>query len=158
MPGAGKDYGIVWMPQVNDEVLVAFEQATSAMPYVLGGLWNGVDTIPFDTSKDLDAGKVIPARFISRTKHKITFCESSQDGVDRARRPRAARSTITLDEQNKVFKVAVTGGKVQIRGRRPTSRSRRAADEARGHGPDDDQGRDRRDQLTEGADPWDSPS
>ena len=32
MPGAGPDYGLVWIPQVNDEVLVAFEQGDIALP------------------------------------------------------------------------------------------------------------------------------
>ena len=113
MPGAGKDYGFVWMPEVNDEVLVAFEAGDASRPYIVGGLWNGVDTIPFEKGKDLDAGKVITRSIISRTKHKITFRESSQEAsIELATSGGAV--TITLDEQNKVFKVAVTGGKVQI--------------------------------------------
>jgi phage protein D len=76
-PGAGKDYGVVWMPQVGDEVLVAFEHGDPAHPVVLGGLWNGEDTIPFDTGSDLDNGKVTYCGFTSRTGHKISFFESS---------------------------------------------------------------------------------
>jgi uncharacterized protein involved in type VI secretion and phage assembly len=76
-PGAGKDYGVVWMPQVGDEVLVSFEHGDPARPIVLGGLWNGKDTIPFDTGSDLDNGKVTYCGFTSRTGHKISFFESS---------------------------------------------------------------------------------
>jgi phage protein D len=76
-PGAGKDYGVVWMPQVGDEVLVSFEHGDPAHPIVLGGLWNGKDTIPFDTGSDLDNGKVTYCGFTSRTGHKISFFESS---------------------------------------------------------------------------------
>ena len=113
VPGSGKDYGFVWMPEINDEVLVAFEAGNASRPYIVGGLWNGVDTIPFEKGKDLDAGKVITRSIISRTKHKITFRESSQEAsIELATSGGAV--TITLDEQNKVFKVAVTGGKVQI--------------------------------------------
>ncbi len=50
MPGAGKDYGMVWMPQVDDEVLVAFEHGDSSRPFVIGGLWNGTDTAPLGDS------------------------------------------------------------------------------------------------------------
>ena len=32
MPGAGKDYGMVWIPQVDDEVLVAFEHGDPVAP------------------------------------------------------------------------------------------------------------------------------
>jgi uncharacterized protein involved in type VI secretion and phage assembly len=76
-PGAGKDYGVVWMPQVGDEVLVSFEHGDPSRPFVLAGLWNGQDTIPFDTGSDLDNGKVTYCGFTSRTGHKISFFESS---------------------------------------------------------------------------------
>ena len=45
-PGAGKDRGGTVLPEVGDEVLVAFEQGDFRRPYVLGGLYNGVDTLP----------------------------------------------------------------------------------------------------------------
>ena len=41
--GAGPDSGAVFLPEVNDEVLVAFEFGDIRRPYVLGGLWNGKD-------------------------------------------------------------------------------------------------------------------
>ena len=45
-PGAGKGRGAMVVPEVGDEVLVAFEQGDLRRPYVLGGLYNGVDTAP----------------------------------------------------------------------------------------------------------------
>ena len=39
--GAGPDSGAVFLPEVNDEVLVAFEFGDVRRPYVLGGLFNG---------------------------------------------------------------------------------------------------------------------
>ena len=41
--GAGKDRGQLMLPQVGDEVLVAFEGGDPHKPYVLGALWNGKD-------------------------------------------------------------------------------------------------------------------
>jgi phage protein D len=41
---AGKDRGMLMVPQVGDEVLVGFEQGDVRFPYVLGSLWNGKDT------------------------------------------------------------------------------------------------------------------
>jgi uncharacterized protein involved in type VI secretion and phage assembly len=43
-PGAGKDRGVLMMPCVGDEVLLAFEHGDVHRPYVLGALWNGSDT------------------------------------------------------------------------------------------------------------------
>ena len=47
---AGKDRGSWFMPEVGDEVLVAFEHGDPARPYILGGLWNGSDSPPESAS------------------------------------------------------------------------------------------------------------
>jgi uncharacterized protein involved in type VI secretion and phage assembly len=44
--GAGKERGLQLLPEVNDEVLVGFELGNMEYPYVLGGLWNALDTLP----------------------------------------------------------------------------------------------------------------
>jgi uncharacterized protein involved in type VI secretion and phage assembly len=43
---AGKDRGTYFLPEVDDEVLVAFEHGDLRFPYILGMLWNGQDTVP----------------------------------------------------------------------------------------------------------------
>jgi uncharacterized protein involved in type VI secretion and phage assembly len=43
-PFAGKDRGQVYMPEIDDEVLVAFEHGDFDHPFVIGLLWNGADT------------------------------------------------------------------------------------------------------------------
>ncbi|MCP2729243.1 phage baseplate assembly protein V [Limnofasciculus baicalensis] len=50
-PMAGKGYGIYFLPEVGDEVLVAFEHGMIEFPYILGALWNGKDKPP-DTNSD----------------------------------------------------------------------------------------------------------
>lgn len=77
-PGAGPEYGIVWVPQVGDEVLVAFDHGMIDYPYVLGGLWNGQDDAPLGDGLT-DAGKVKRAGFISRTGHKLVFFDDAGD-------------------------------------------------------------------------------
>jgi uncharacterized protein involved in type VI secretion and phage assembly len=47
-PMAGPGRGVYFLPEVDDEVLVAFEHGDLRFPYVLGGLWNGVDKPPVD--------------------------------------------------------------------------------------------------------------
>ncbi len=41
---AGKERGVVALPEVNDEVVVGFEHGDVRRPFVLGALFNGVDT------------------------------------------------------------------------------------------------------------------
>lgn len=45
-PMAGADRGIYCMPEVGDEVLLAFEQGAFDHPFVVGFLWNGMDAPP----------------------------------------------------------------------------------------------------------------
>ncbi len=107
-PGAGPDYGIVWVPQVNDEVLVGFEHGDVRFPYILGGLWNGKDPIPFDTGSNLDAGSVTFCGFKSRTGHQINFWESGDDSSIQLL-TKGGAVEITLDEMNSELKIAVKG-------------------------------------------------
>lgn len=44
VPMSGVGCGVAFLPQVGDEVLVAFEQGDVNVPYVIGSLWNGLAT------------------------------------------------------------------------------------------------------------------
>lgn len=108
MPGAGAGYGMVWIPQVGDEVLVAFEQGDVSRPLVLGGLWNGQDPAPFHNSEHLDSGSVTYCGFVSRTGHQIAFWESSDDSSIQLLTTGGAMDLV-LDEQNKEFRIKADG-------------------------------------------------
>jgi len=45
-PMAGKQRGLYILPEIDDEVLVAFEHGDIHRPYVIGMLWNGKDALP----------------------------------------------------------------------------------------------------------------
>ena len=45
-PGAGKDRGMMFLPDVGDEVVVAFEHGDTRRPVVLGALYNAKDSRP----------------------------------------------------------------------------------------------------------------
>ncbi len=51
---AGNQYGAFFIPEVGDEVLVAFIHGDMRLPIILGGLYNGQDKPPSyrDSSKD----------------------------------------------------------------------------------------------------------
>lgn len=51
---AGIERGCVFRPEVEDEVLVLFEQGDTRYPYVIGALWNGQDTMPSERGNDAD--------------------------------------------------------------------------------------------------------
>ncbi|MGH2533460.1 MAG: VgrG-related protein [Thermomicrobiales bacterium] len=77
-PMAGADRGWHILPEVNDEVLCGFEHGEPTRPFVLGGLWNGVDKPPAGT-KDLVGGdgKVNQRIWRSRTGHLLLFDDTA---------------------------------------------------------------------------------
>jgi phage protein D len=78
-PMAGPQRGIQFIPEINDEVLIAFEYNDINKPYVIGSLWNGKDAPP-DAGNSLfgDKGEV-QKRFIkTRSGHLITFDDTAK--------------------------------------------------------------------------------
>jgi uncharacterized protein involved in type VI secretion and phage assembly len=78
VPMAGKDRGTYFLPEVGDEVLVAFEREDMRFPYVLGALWNGQDAPPDNNSDGKNDRRVIK----SRKGHTLTFDDGEQVGVE----------------------------------------------------------------------------
>ena len=72
-PMAGKNRGIYFIPEVNDEVLVAFERGDLRFPYVVGSLWNGQDSAPQNNGDGKNDIRVIH----SRADTKITINDKS---------------------------------------------------------------------------------
>jgi phage protein D len=79
--GAGKDRGVVVLPEVGDEVLAGFTGAGLDEPYVLGGLHNGKDTPPALSTEVIDggSGEIAVRAFVSRTGHRVELVEN--DGI-----------------------------------------------------------------------------
>jgi phage protein D len=84
-PGAGSNRGGLILPEVGDEVLVAFEQGDPQRPYVLGGLHNGADRP--DTKGpnviDSNSGAVNRRSLVSRRGHRIDLLDDAgrSDGI-----------------------------------------------------------------------------
>lgn len=80
VPMAGQGRGWVSIPEVGDEVLVAFEREDLRHPYVLGALWNGVDTPPERNSEGRNDKRV----FVSRKGHRLSFDDGKRGVVELA--------------------------------------------------------------------------
>jgi phage baseplate assembly protein gpV len=77
MPSAGAKRGMYWMPEVGDEVVVAFESGDSNSPIILGALYNGPSPPP-DQAKPSDENNV--RTIVSRSGHEITMDDSPSAG------------------------------------------------------------------------------
>jgi len=119
---AGRDRGALFLPEVNDEVLLAFDHGNVHCPYVLGALWNGEDKPPESNRAVLDgSGQVVQRIIKSRAGHTILLDDTGGGGgitiVDRA------GNQIVIDSGSNAMTIAVQGnldinarGRVTIKG------------------------------------------
>ena len=111
--GAGKDRGWEVLPEVGDEVLVGFELGDFSRPVVLGGLYNGVDTMksgPCDLV-DGSSGAISRRSMVSRNGHRIDLLDQNgqKEGITLATKDDklllkldSTGTTITLHADGKV--------------------------------------------------------
>ncbi|WP_437621901.1 phage baseplate assembly protein V [Sorangium sp. So ce1151] len=89
----GNRRGSFFVPDIADEVLVAFEDGDPRRPFVLGGLWNGSDKPPEDMDGD---GKNHKKVLKSRNGVKVTLDDT--DGHEKLILETPAGQKITLQD------------------------------------------------------------
>jgi len=114
---AGAQRGAFFLPEVDDEVLVAFEHGDITMPYVIGSLWNGVDE-PIETNSD---GKNNIRVIKSRSGHVIRLTD--EEGKEKVEIiDKTGKNLISIDtKDNKItissdkdIKLSAPNGMVSI--------------------------------------------
>ncbi|MBD2341680.1 phage tail protein [Calothrix sp. FACHB-156] len=101
-PMAGADRGLYFLPEVNDEVLVAFEHGDVAFPYILGALWNGKDQPPGNNKDGKNNQRVIK----SRSGHTIILDDT--DGQEQIIiRDKTGKNEIAIDSKNNAMTIKV---------------------------------------------------
>ncbi|MGH4012332.1 MAG: phage baseplate assembly protein V [Pseudonocardiaceae bacterium] len=118
-PMAGPERGCYFLPEVDDEVLVAFEHGSPEFPYVLGGLWNGKDKPPVSNSDGKNDVRMIKSR--NGNVIRLTDTDGSEqiEIIDKS----AKNSIVISTKDNKITITAdadvviqATNGKLQLSG------------------------------------------
>ncbi|MFI1018332.1 phage baseplate assembly protein V [Streptomyces sp. NPDC020965] len=105
---AGNGYGSLFVPEVGDEVLVAFVHGDMRFPIVLGGLYNGEDKPPTARTEGRDQ-KIIRTRH----GHQVLFDDTESKAAVRI--TSAAGHVVELDDQGKAIRItAAEGGSVTV--------------------------------------------
>ena len=79
-PMTGKGRGFEYIPEIDDEVLVAFEHGDVDRPYVIGCLWNGLDSPPLSPDEAIGGDGAVNKRIIkSRSGHIILLDDTAGD-------------------------------------------------------------------------------
>jgi uncharacterized protein involved in type VI secretion and phage assembly len=100
---AGGNRGTYFLPEVDDEVLVAFENGDIEHPYIIGALWNGKDKPPQSNSD----GKNNVRAIRSRSGHEILFNDDSQGKQEKLVIKTNSGHTITLDDASGQEKIEI---------------------------------------------------
>ena len=114
-PMAGKGRGLVFIPEVGDEVVVGFEREDLRFPYVLGALWNGKDKPPLANGDGKNDKRILQ----SRKKHYLLFDDGAQ-GVVELKHEKGRKIVFddngfaVRDERGNVVKVDTNSGAMTI--------------------------------------------
>ncbi|MCP5106293.1 MAG: phage tail protein [bacterium] len=100
---AGKEMGSFFLPEVDDEVLVAFVHGDINCPYVIGSLWNDKAKPPEGNAD----GKNNIRKITSRSGHEIIFDDNDQQKKEKVEIHTKAGHKIVLDD-------AAGGEKIEI--------------------------------------------
>jgi uncharacterized protein involved in type VI secretion and phage assembly len=141
--GGGSSRGFLWVPQVDDEVLVAFAQNDPNAAYVLGGLWSTRDRPPLTLPTDFLIKRVIKTGVAGGLGHEVEFDDALQsitvtsstkqkiviDPLKIEIKNTAGTLSITLDNATqtvsikaavklelKAAQIAIEGAKIDIKG------------------------------------------
>jgi uncharacterized protein involved in type VI secretion and phage assembly len=114
---AGKERGAFYLPEVDDEVLVAFEYGDINIPYVIGSLWNGKDKPPITNDNGKNNLRIIKSRSGHIIRLDDTEGNEKIEIVDKTE-----NNKIVIDsKENKIsiisdkdFEIAAPNGKVTI--------------------------------------------
>ena len=102
-PMSGKGRGALFMPEEGDEALVAFQDGKFDSPYVVGFLWNGVQTSPEDDPEN----RVI----VTPGGHQLRF---EDKGPAKKIVIKSTQHTVTLDDTPTAPNISINAGPAGI--------------------------------------------
>jgi uncharacterized protein involved in type VI secretion and phage assembly len=114
---AGNGRGMFMLPEVGDEVLVAFEHGDISRGYIVGSLWNANDSPTMDNK----GGKNNVRGWKSRSGHILEFCDDKDNGEKITIKSNGG-AYILIDDKNKKIDIYDQSGNnfFQIDGKNDT--------------------------------------
>lgn len=97
----GKERGAFFLPEVDDEVLIAFEFGDVNVPYIIGSLWNGVDKPPVTNDDGKNDIRIIK----SRSGHIIRLTD--KDGEEKIEiQDKTGKNLIKIDSKENTITIS----------------------------------------------------
>ena len=122
-PMAGDARGFMYLPEVDDEVMVVFEHGDIHRPYILGALWNSVDKPPLDVNDAVGGDGKVNKRIIkSRSGHTILL-DDTQGSEEITIVDKTGNNKIVLHSPDNSLQIKIDGnltieaqGTIKIKG------------------------------------------
>ncbi len=130
-PHAGPDRGFMFLPEIGDEVAVAFEDGDPERPVILGSVWNGAQQAP---RAPFHGGDVAPndcKRILTKSGNRLQMADRPGSEAVTLATPRHTRLSLTeshaatgrplvsLVSDGDIVLSAPTGASTSARGARP---------------------------------------
>jgi len=121
VPSGGKERGFYFSPEIDDEVLVAFDHGDINFPYIVGALWSKIDKPPAGTADAVGGDRKVNQRIIrSRSGHLIIL--DDKGGEEKIIiQDKTGKNSFVIDSKENSMKIAVekdllieTGGKFTV--------------------------------------------
>jgi len=113
-PHSGNERGFFCLPEIDDEVLVAFQHGDPDRPVVLGSLYNGVDKAPVGHAAGFDAAQNDLKLFRTKSGNEIYFHDKG--GSETICITQSSGNTITLSADGPKITVE-TDGDITMKGK-----------------------------------------
>ena len=105
----GKNRGHYFLPEIDDEVLIAFNGGDPHKPYMIGVLWNSKD-LPPEKNED---GKNNIKMIKTRSGHQIIFNE--EEGKESIDIHTPKKLTLKFDDEHEVIQLKDSDGKNKLK-------------------------------------------
>ena len=108
-PMVGAEWGMFFLPEVGDEVIVAFCDGDISRPYVIGSLYNNDKKQPTQIDGDKNDVRMIK----TRSGHSIIF--NDKDGEESIKLVTSSEINLTLDDKDTIIKLSDKDGKTLLK-------------------------------------------
>ncbi len=108
-PSAGADRGFLFTPEVNDEVLIAFEYGDMNYPYIVGALWNSMDKPPKGTTAIYGGDGKINQRVVRSRSGHLIILDDTQGKEQIIIQDKTEKNSIVIDSKTKAMTIKAEG-------------------------------------------------
>lgn len=118
-PHAGEKKGFYCLPEVDDEVLIGYEQGNPSLPLILGSLYNGKDVPPVDHPVGWNGAENNLKLFRTKSGNEIYFNDTAgSEAVVIVQKDNKNSITLTLDGPKIVIEsegdISLTGANISL--------------------------------------------